>query len=124
MGNTDWNIPLNFCGKHFDLTVKVERYLEGGRVALQLTHLEDGWEECFTTLTVNSPDIFLEDEDRQVIVSHNVAKETLNAVIASGFLEPEPDAAVQMNMARVFVYSLTHKALEWVQGKLEDVPAV
>lgn len=75
-------------------------------------------------MTVNSPDIFLEDEDRQVIVSHNVTKETLNAVIASGFLEPEPDATVQMNMARVFVYSLTDKALEWVQGKLEDVPAV
>ena len=119
MGTTDWNIPLDFYDKHFDLTVNVERYLDGGGLALQLMHAEDGWKECFVTLTVNAPGVLLEDEDRQVIVSHNVATETLDAVIASGFFKSKPDAAVQMNMAEVFVYSLTDKALKWVKGELE-----
>lgn len=124
MDNGNWNIPLNFYGQHFDLTVKVNRYMDSGRVALQLMHIEDGWEECFTTLTVNDSRIGLEDEDRQVIINHNVTKETLDAVINSGFLEPEPDFTAPMNWVMVSIYSLTDKALEWVQSKLEEVPAV
>lgn len=121
MENKTWDIPLDFYGKHFDLTGNADRYVDSERVGLTLTHTENGFEETFTTLTENVPYVELEDEQRQVIVNPDVTSDTLNAVFDSGLLRREPDFVVPLGMGTAAVHSFTDKAQAWITNKLQNV---
>lgn len=121
MENKTWDIPLDFYGKHFDLTVNADRYVDSERVGLTLTHTENGFEETFTTLTENVPYVELEDEQRQVIVNPDVTSDTLNAVFDSGLLRREPDFVVPLGMGTAAVHSFTDEAQTWITNKLQNV---
>lgn len=71
MAQQNWDVPLDFYGRHFDLKVTVDRYINSGRPGITLTHEEDGNEEIFTTLTENAPYIDLDDDHRQVIINQD-----------------------------------------------------
>lgn len=121
MAQQNWDVPLDFYGRHFDLKVTVDRYVNGGRPGITLTHEEDGNEEIFTTLTENAPHIDLDDDRRQIIVNHDVTRETLNAVFDSGLLNREPDDTVYLGMAACNVHSFTDEAQTWINDQLENI---
>lgn len=121
MAQQNWDVPLDFYGRHFDLKVTVDRYVNGGRPGITLTHEEDGNEEIFTTLTENAPHIDLDDDRRQIIVNHDVTRETLNAVFDSGLLNREPDDTVYLGMAACNVHSFTDEAQTWINDQLQNI---
>lgn len=111
-----WIVEGNFFGKPVRLEAVADRYIDNGRLAV-LLYSEDDDEvdgrSLFTVLTVNVPGIDIDDPETQIILNHDVTRETLNMVIDSGFLEPEPVNEVVRGMATFKVFQLTPSAAAW-----------
>lgn len=112
-----WIVEGNFFGKPVRLEAEADRYDVNGRLAILLYSEEDDYEDdgrsLFTVLTVNVPGIAIDDPDTQIILNHDVTRDTLNMVIASGFLEPEPVNEVVRGMTTFKVFQLTPSAAAW-----------
>lgn len=111
-----WIVEGNFFGKPVRLEAEADRYKDNGRLAV-LLYSEDEYEDdgrsLFTVVTVNVPGIAIEDPETQIILNHDVTRETLNMVIESGFLVPEPVNEVARGQATFKVFQLTPSAAAW-----------
>lgn len=107
----NWAFKATMWGETFNIEVQPAYYAGNGRPALDLVSDMDGFWDLYGPLTVNVPGIMLEDEQRDVIIDHNLSREMLQQVIDSGLLEPKPVMSVQFGMATSEVYRLTDKAM-------------
>lgn len=111
-----WIIEGNFFGKPVRLEAEADRYAVNGCLAVPLyseDEDEDDGRSLFTVVTVNAPGIAIDDPETQIILNPDVTRETLNMVIDSGFLEPEPVNEVVSGMTTFKIFQLTPSAAAW-----------
>lgn len=106
-----WTMTGTFDGQPITLEAHATRYAHNDRLAILLHDTDDA--ELFADLSINVPQVQLVDEQRQIIIDHNVTAEILAMAIDSGLLHDTPDTVVSFGMATSHVYSLTPQATQW-----------
>lgn len=106
-----WTMTGTFDGQPITLEAQATRYAHNDRLAILLYATDDA--ELFADLSINVPHVQLDDDQRQIIIDHNVTREILAMAIDSGLLHDTPDTAVSFGMATSHVYSLTPQAGRW-----------
>lgn len=120
-GDGKWRVSFDFLGTRVDGWLVAGRYAHGGRVAVQVQHVDEfGDESVWATVTVNVPAAVLADPDYDVIVNYGASAEVVRAVVESGFVEPEPYMEVQVGMTTSPVYHMSDEAKAWFDANVEE----
>lgn len=107
-----WTMTGTFDDQPITLDAHAARYAHNNRLAILLYTTDDA-PELFADLSINVPHVQLADDQRQIIIDHNITSETLAMAIASGLLHDTPDDTVHVGMTTSHVYSLTPQAAQW-----------
>lgn len=110
-----WTMSGIVDGQPITLAAHATRYATNARLAILLyaTDDQDDELELFADLSINAPHVQLDDDQRQIIIDHNITREILAVVIASGLIHDTPDDTVHVGMATTHIYSLTAPAVQW-----------
>lgn len=106
-----------------DMTAFIDAavYAYGGAAALAIyTYSEEFKDfELYSYITTNVPGSFLMNPDTDVIVNHNLDKDTVQAVIDSGIIEEDNYTQVRSGFVLMPVHEMTDKAREWFYSRPE-----
>lgn len=117
-----WNTPFDTFDAHYDAYLVPARYAEGMTPAVRICFIDKdgGYEDLWDYLSCNVVDAFLEDEDRDIIINHNISQEVLDAVIDSGFIESDPYTHVRSGYVTMGVHRMTDEGLKWFNENVEE----
>lgn len=122
MSAQKWKFSFECYGYAYDAFLVAGRYANNERPAITIMYYDED-DQCdvpWASLTENDAFVMLEDDERDLVINHNLSNEVLNAVIDSGFIEEEPYTMATLGMATTGVHRMTDAGLAWFEENVEN----
>lgn len=111
----NWEFDFDHIDTTYHARLVASRYMHGGGAFVGVETWSDEFNayEPWTDFSCNVEDAFLMDPEYDIIVNHNASEELTEAVIASGFIEPDNYTQVRSGFVLMPVHEMTDKGREW-----------